>query len=57
MSVKSRAICMVMKCRRMKMRMSSSGFRSLVGVCPSAGIEDVMKSFELIVMPRLRYNK
>ncbi len=37
--------------------MSSVGCRSLVWGRPSASIEDVVKSFELIVMPRLGDNK
>ncbi len=41
----------------MKMIMSSVGCRSLGWGCPSASVEDVVKSFELIVMPGLGNNK
>ncbi len=41
----------------MKVMMSSAGCRSLVWGHPSASIEDVVKSFELIVMPGLGDNK
>ncbi len=37
----------------MKMMMLSAGCRSLGWGHPSASVEDVVKSFELIVMPRL----
>ncbi len=38
-------------------RMSLIGFRSLGWGRPSASVEDMMKSFELIVMPRLGDDK
>ncbi len=41
----------------MNVIMSSAGCRSLGWGRPSASVEDVVKSFELIVMPRLRDNK
>ncbi len=41
----------------MKAIMSSAGCRSLGWGRPSASVEDVVKSFELIVMPRLGDNK
>ncbi len=37
--------------------MSSAGCHSFCWGCPSASIEDVVKSFELIVKPRLGDNK
>ncbi len=37
--------------------MSLVGFRSLVWGRPSASVEDVVESFELIVMPRLGDDK
>ncbi len=37
--------------------MSLFWFRSWVWGCPSASVEDVVKSFELIVMPGLGDNK
>ncbi len=56
-SARRRVIWNRVICRSMKITMSSSGRCSLGWVCPSASIEDVVKSFELIVRPGLRYNK
>ncbi len=41
----------------MKVMMSSTGCRSFGWGCPLASVEDVVKSFELIVMPGLGNNK
>ncbi len=43
--------------KMIKAMMSSTGCRSLGWGCPSASVEDVVKSFELIVMPGLRDDK
>ncbi len=57
MSAKRAVIWKRTSWKSIKEMMSSAGCCSLGWGCPSASIEDIVKSFELIVMPRLRNNK